>query len=60
MEDSGKRLTCRAANPLMPDSAVEDSWRLEIYREYLKLLSNSQSRVLNSLVLHKRYITGMK
>ncbi|XP_029055789.1 hemicentin-2-like isoform X1 [Osmia bicornis bicornis] len=31
MEDDGKYLTCRAENPVVPDSALEDRWRLLVY-----------------------------
>ncbi|XP_076392200.1 neural cell adhesion molecule 2 isoform X1 [Megachile rotundata] len=31
MEDDGKYLTCRAENPVVPESALEDKWRLLVY-----------------------------
>ncbi|XP_031831167.1 neural cell adhesion molecule 1 [Nomia melanderi] len=31
MEDNGKYLTCRAENSVVPDSALEDKWRLLVY-----------------------------
>ncbi|XP_035725902.1 hemicentin-1-like isoform X4 [Vespa mandarinia] len=31
IDDDGKYLTCRAENPLIPDSAMEDKWRLEVH-----------------------------
>ncbi|XP_033322512.1 neural cell adhesion molecule 2 [Megalopta genalis] len=31
MEDDGKYLTCRAENLVVPDSVLEDKWRLQIY-----------------------------
>uniref|UniRef100_A0A336MDA0 CSON013841 protein n=1 Tax=Culicoides sonorensis TaxID=179676 RepID=A0A336MDA0_CULSO len=30
MDDDGTYLTCRAENPIIPDSAMEDKWRLNI------------------------------
>ncbi|CAH0400396.1 unnamed protein product [Chilo suppressalis] len=31
MEDDGKYLTCRAENPKIKDSAIEDKWRLNVH-----------------------------
>ncbi|CAK1553340.1 unnamed protein product [Leptosia nina] len=31
MEDDGKYLTCRAENKHIPDSAIEDKWRLNVH-----------------------------
>ncbi|XP_017879880.1 hemicentin-1-like [Ceratina calcarata] len=30
VEDDGKYLTCRAKNPIIPDSSLEDKWRLDV------------------------------
>ncbi|CAL7948602.1 unnamed protein product [Xylocopa violacea] len=30
MDDDGKYLTCRAENPVIPDSVLEDKWRLDV------------------------------
>lgn len=30
MDDDGKYLTCRAENPIIPDSTIEDKWRLNV------------------------------
>jgi hypothetical protein len=31
VDDDGKYLTCRAENPFIPDSAIEDKWRLVVH-----------------------------
>ena len=32
-EDDGKLITCRAENPFIPESAIEDKWRLLVHCE---------------------------
>ena len=32
-EDNGKILSCRADHSILPDSAIEDSWILDVYCE---------------------------
>lgn len=34
IDDDGKYLTCRAENPYIPDSALEDKWRLNVHCKY--------------------------
>jgi hypothetical protein len=34
VDDDGKYLTCRAENPYIPDSAIEDKWRLVVHCMY--------------------------
>ncbi|XP_063706128.1 uncharacterized protein LOC134835187 [Culicoides brevitarsis] len=42
MEDDGKYLTCRAENPVVPDSIIEDKWRLNVqYTPVVKLKMGS-------------------
>ena len=37
VDDDGKYLTCRAENPYIPDSAIEDKWRLVVHCKFLLL-----------------------
>lgn len=39
VEDDGKYLTCRAENPKIKDSAIEDKWRLNVHCECFVKLS---------------------
>lgn len=33
-EDNGKVLSCRSDHSILPDSALEDSWLIDVYCEY--------------------------
>ncbi|KYQ58913.1 Hemicentin-1 [Trachymyrmex zeteki] len=45
IEDDGKYLTCRAENPAIPDSALEDKWRLDV--QYQPVVSLRMGETLN-------------
>lgn len=34
IDDDGKYLTCRAENPFIADSIIEDKWRLVVHCKY--------------------------
>ncbi|XP_078038283.1 neural cell adhesion molecule 1 [Augochlora pura] len=45
IEDNGKYLTCRAENPALPDSALEDKWKLDV--QYQPLVTLKMGETLN-------------
>ncbi|XP_003703425.2 neural cell adhesion molecule 1 isoform X1 [Megachile rotundata] len=45
IEDDGKYLTCRAENPSIPDSALEDKWRLDV--QYQPVVTLKMGETLN-------------
>lgn len=45
IEDDGKYLTCRAENPSIPDSALEDKWRLDV--QYQPVVNLRMGETLN-------------
>ncbi|XP_029055786.1 neural cell adhesion molecule 2 isoform X1 [Osmia lignaria lignaria] len=45
IEDDGKYLTCRAENPAIPDSALEDKWRLDV--QYQPVVTLKMGETLN-------------
>lgn len=45
IEDDGKYLTCRAENPSIPDSALEDKWRLNVH--YVPIVTLRMGTSLN-------------
>ncbi|XP_063921437.1 contactin-1 [Zophobas morio] len=45
IDDDGKYLTCRAENPSIPDSALEDKWRLNVF--YTPVVTLKMGSTLN-------------
>lgn len=45
IEDDGKYLTCRAENTVIPDSALEDKWRLDV--QYQPVVNLKMGKTLN-------------
>ncbi|XP_012285308.1 hemicentin-2 [Orussus abietinus] len=45
IEDDGKNLKCRAENPAIPDSALEDKWRLDV--QYQPIVTLKMGVTLN-------------
>ncbi|XP_076260413.1 sidestep IV transmembrane protein isoform X2 [Rhynchophorus ferrugineus] len=45
IDDDGKYLTCRAENPSIPDSALEDKWRLNVH--YVPVVTLKMGSTLN-------------
>nr|XP_018912191.1 PREDICTED: hemicentin-2 [Bemisia tabaci] len=45
MEDDGKNLTCRAENPIITNSALEDKWQLHVH--YMPVVTLKMGSTLN-------------
>ncbi|XP_043801370.1 hemicentin-2-like isoform X4 [Apis laboriosa] len=45
IDDDGKYLTCRAENPVIPESALEDRWRLDV--QYQPVVTLKMGKTLN-------------
>ncbi|CRK88301.1 CLUMA_CG002080, isoform A [Clunio marinus] len=45
VDDDGKYLTCRSENPFIPDSAIEDKWRLVVH--YMPVVTLKMGSSLN-------------
>ncbi|XP_075554964.1 synaptogenesis protein syg-2-like [Dermacentor variabilis] len=54
---NGRPLRCRAANPEMPDDAIEDSWTLDVhYKPKVQLTLGSHPRQWNIVEGHDLYL----
>lgn len=57
IDDDGKYLTCRAENPSIPDSALEDKWRLNVHCESESLTNPNTHYSLLTLLCFKPLFT---
>ena len=50
VRDAGKYMSCRAENPELPDSSIEDGWKLEIHCKYGKKGKIEKSKTIRAVV----------
>lgn len=53
-EDNGKILSCRSDHSILPDSALEDSYLLDVYCKQKKLLSKRGALVVTEIRINHR------
>lgn len=56
VDDDGKYLTCRAENAFIPDSAIEDKWRLVVHCKFFFFLQNLHfPRSIQNMTFHHQH-----
>lgn len=60
VDDDGKYLTCRAENAFIPDSAIEDKWRLVVHCKFLFSSNLHHPRSFQNMTFHQHRYRRMK